>query len=385
MLYLAIDQHRKQLTVNEREEQGHVLLKRQVSTQWEKVRAYFQGLRGRAAQHGGFVVILEVCGFNDWLLAMLQEYGCREIVLMQPTKRSKKKTDRRDADELGELLWINRHRLLAAQRVYGIKRVRIVSAADRHDRQLTALRLRVTQQRTRTINRAKHILRRHNLEQHQPTKGFQTQAAQKWLVSLQLPPLDRLAMDHLLAQWKLWDQQLERLDQQIAQRCEQSAAAQRLGSITGHAGYSSLALASRIGPIENFSRPRSLANYWGLVPRCRNSGEATERLGSITKEGSPIARYVLGQLVLHVLRRDRRMREWHRRIKLRRGSKIARVAVMRRLTTIIWYMLKYDEPYQAGGPPPHRRGAGPEDTMANDLEAHREELRQSLVASSVAP
>ncbi len=33
MLYLAIDQHRKQLTVNLRNESGDVILKRQVSTQ----------------------------------------------------------------------------------------------------------------------------------------------------------------------------------------------------------------------------------------------------------------------------------------------------------------------------------------------------------------
>jgi transposase len=377
MLYLAIDQHRKQLTVNERNEQGDVLVKRQVSTRWDKVRAYFNELRERAAAHGGFVAILEVCGFNDWLLAMLKEYGCREIVLMQPTKRSKKKTDRRDAQELGELLWINRQRLLAGQRVQGIKRVRIVGAEDRHDRQLTTMRLRLTNQRTQTINRVKQILRRHNLEQQQPTKGIQTKAAQRWLAGLELPILDRLAMDQLLAQWKLCDEQVRQLEEQIAQRCERNPAAQRLGTITGRPGYCSLTLASRIGPIENFPRPRSLANYWGLVPGCRNSGEATKRLGSITKEGSPIARYMLGQLVLHVLRRDGRMRQWHRRIKLRRGSKIARVAVMRRLTTVIWHMLKHGEPYRTGGPPA-ARGDQPNEVMANDLAAHRQQLRESL-------
>lgn len=377
MLYLAIDQHRKQLTVNERDEQGDVLVKRQVSTRWDKVRAYFDELRKRALAHGGFVAILEVCGFNDWLLAMLQEYGCQEIVLMQPTKRSQKKTDRRDAQELGELLWINRQRLLAGQRVQGIKRVRIVDAEDRHDRQLTTMRLRVTQQRTKTINRVKQILRRHNLEQHQPTKGFQTKAAQKWLTGLELPSLDRLALDQLLAQWKLWDEQLQELDDQIAKRCERNAAAQRLGTITGQSGYCSLTLASRIGPIENFPRPRSLANYWGLVPRCRNSGDIVHRLGSITKEGSPIARYVLGQLVLHVLRRDGRMRQWHRRIKARRGSKIARVAVMRRLATVIWHMLKHGEPYRPGGPPAQRSDR-PSDAMAKDLDAHRQQLQESL-------
>ena len=68
MLYLAIDQHSKQLTVNLRNEEGRVLLKRQVSTQWEKVRAFFEEVRTRSGGEEGFVVILEVCGFNDWLL-----------------------------------------------------------------------------------------------------------------------------------------------------------------------------------------------------------------------------------------------------------------------------------------------------------------------------
>jgi transposase len=112
-----------------------------------------------------------------------------------------------------------------------------------------------------------------------------------------------------------------------------------------------LALASRIGSIERFPRPASLANYWGLTPGCRNSGEATDRLGSITKQGSAMARFVLGHMVLHVLRRDARMKAWHGRIKRRRGSKIARVAVMRRLATIIWHMVKHNEPYAVGGPP----------------------------------
>ena len=116
-----------------------------------------------------------------------------------------------------------------------------------------------------------------------------------------------------------------------------------------------MALASRIGPIERFPRPGSLANYWGLTPGCRNSGEATDRLGSITKQGSAMARFILGQMVVHVLRRDPWMKAWYGRIKRRRGSKIARVAVMRRLATVIGQMVKHNEPYVIGGPPRRKR------------------------------
>ena len=170
MLYLAIDQHRKQLTVNARQEDGGVILRRQVSTQWERVRAFFVEFSQRAAAQGGWMAIVEVCGFNDWLLNMLAEYGCREIVLVQPRKRSKQKNDRRDANELGEILWMNRHHLLTRQRLQGLRRVDPPTPTDAAARQLTALRWRLGRQRTRTLNRIQHLLLKHNRQQECPTR-----------------------------------------------------------------------------------------------------------------------------------------------------------------------------------------------------------------------
>ncbi|MFV2070882.1 MAG: IS110 family transposase [Pirellulales bacterium] len=351
MLYLGIDQHRKQLTVSIRSEAGDVVLRRQVSTGWERVRAFFEEVRQQAEAGGGFAAIVEVCGFNDWLLKMLTEHGCRETVLIQAEKRSKKKTDRRDAHQLSGILWVNRHRLLAGQRVEGVRRVQPATERDAEDRQLTVVRQRMGQQRTRMINKIKHLLRKHNLEQEQPAKGLDTKRTRKWLAALLLGPIDRLEMDLLLAQWKLWDEQIAKLELEIEKRQAENATAAVVATIPGCAAYGSLALAARIGSIERFPRPASLANYWGLTPGCRNSGQATDRLGSITKQGSAMARFVLGQMVLHVLRRDAWMKAWYGRIKRRRGSKIARVAVMRRLATILWHMIKDNEPYMIGGPP----------------------------------
>jgi len=246
---------------------------------------------------------------------------------------------------------------LAGKKIQGIRRIQLPTDREAEDRQLTVVRQRMGQQRTRTINRIKHLLRKHNLEQQQPAKGLDTQRTRKWLATLPLAAIDRLEMDLLLAQWKLWDEQLAKLELEIEKRQAQSKTAAVLATIPGCAAYGSLALASRIGPIERFPRPASLANYWGLTPGCRNSGEATDRLGSITKQGSAMARFVLGHMVLHVLRRDGRMRAWHGRIKRRRGSKIARVAVMRRLATIIWHMVKHNEPYVVGGPPQRKLAA----------------------------
>ena len=111
--------------------------------------------------------------------------------------------------------------------------------------------------------------------------------------------------------------------------------------------YIALAIASRVAPIERFPHGRSLANFLGLTPGCRSSGE-TERMGSITKMGSRLVRFLLGQVVLHLLRRDGTVRAWYQRIKRRRGTNIARVALMRRTVTIMWRMLTTREAWRPG-------------------------------------
>ncbi len=347
MLYLGIDQHRKQLTVNLRDEDGRVLIARQVSTDWQRVRAFCEQLRQQAQTAGGFKAILEVCGFNDWLVKMLRdEFGCADVVLVQPASRSRKKTDRRDAAKLSELLWINRQPLERGEKPRGLRRVVLPSPEEAENRQLTMLRKRLGECRTKTLNKIQLILMRHNLQQECPTRTRHSQGARRWLEQLQLPEIDRLEMNLLLEQWTLWDQQLAEVEKKIVERHAKHADAQQIATIPGARDYTALALASRVSGIDRFPRSSSLANYWGITPGCRNSGEATQRLGSITKEGSALARFLLGQLVLHVLRKDRSMKDWYLRIKRRRGAKIARVAVMRRLATIIWHMLHDRRSYQ---------------------------------------
>lgn len=349
MLYLAIDQHSKHLTVNVRDEAGNVLLRRQVSTKGDGVATFLQELAEQPSALDGYMAILEVCGFNDWLVDLLPRYGCREIVLVCATRPGPTKTDRRDADKLGELLWLNRQRVAAGQRPQGLRRVEIPTAQERADRRLTILRRDAGRQRTRVINQVKHLLTAHNLLHALPTRGIQTRKARQWLRELPVTEAERLELDQLLEQWETHDRFIQRLERQLAQQHAVHATAPLVGTIPGCGCYTALAIASRIGRIERFPSPRSLANYFGLVPSCRNSGQATQRLGSISKRGSSIVRFLLGQLVTHVLRQDRWMRHWYQQIRRRRGSKIARVAVMRRLTTILWHMLRKREPYQFGG------------------------------------
>src|SRR5207248_9897581 len=135
MLYLGIDQHARQITISLRDENGDVLQARQVSTEPEKINAYFQRLTRERLRNGeSFVAVLEVCGFNDWLIRMLREYRCHKVILIQPDDRKTRKTDRRDAAALSELLWANRDRRLHGKPVRGLRKVDTTAPTDRQHR-----------------------------------------------------------------------------------------------------------------------------------------------------------------------------------------------------------------------------------------------------------
>jgi len=350
MLYLGIDQHAKQLTVSLRNDHGDVILKRQVSTEPKRCGEFFTKL-SEVASDGGYVSIIEVCGFNDWLIELLPKYGCVQTVLIQPTKKPKVKTDRRDAHALSELLWVNQHRLRVGKPVRGVRGVRQIvlpSRFDAENQRITLLRKDAGKMRTRATNRIKHILRKHNLQWQQPTKTFPTLKALKalaWLKVLKLPDGDRAEMDWHLEELERWTKRMLTLEEQIIRRAQGLDSVERLRTIPGVSYFSALTLACRIGDPSRFPKGKSLSHYWGLTPGVNDSGQSTGRRGQITKTGSSMARWILAQITLHVLRRDPVMKAWYKPIKNRRGSKIARVAVMRKLTVIIRNMLVNQQDY----------------------------------------
>src|SRR5262249_34948887 len=220
-----------------------------------------------------------------------------------------------------------------------------------------------------------------NLEWERPTKTFQTVKVRRWLKALPLDPIDRLAMDHLLVQWSLWDEQLVAADGWIRERFLANRNAQLLATMPGVSRFIGLAIACRIAPMERFPQGRSLANFLGLTPGCRSSGD-TERVGSITKIGSRMVRYLLAQAIQHLLRRDGSIRAWYQRLKRRRGSKIARMGVMRRTATIMWRMLHTGEgwrPGKAGAEMPRVAG---DPRKTNSLRGERPKSSDPLASAS---
>ena len=215
---------------------------------------------------------------------MLRNFHCDRIVLIQPQDASRRKTDRRDAAKLSEDLWLNRHRIESGTPIRNLKIVHIPDSVQIQQRRLTNLRRDAKAAHTKSINRIKHVLRRHNLQHSMPTKTFPTKAAIAWLKTIQLPPADLLELQIAMEDLERLQQRVLQLDAAIAELSVDDQDAQLIMKTCGFGLFSAVAISSRIAGIERFQRPRSLANYFGLTPSSRNSGDK-ERLGRITKAG----------------------------------------------------------------------------------------------------
>lgn len=118
-----------------------------------------------------------------------------------------------------------------------------------------------------------------------------------------------------------------------------------LSTIPGVATYSALLILTEVGDIHRFPDPKHLCSYAGLVPSTYQSDEVI-RHGKITKEGSPWLRWIAVEAAISAHRHSPGLARYYQRIQQRHGKKAARVALARKLLTIIYYMLTRGEPYR---------------------------------------
>jgi transposase len=105
-----------------------------------------------------------------------------------------------------------------------------------------------------------------------------------------------------------------------------------------------------IGDIRRFRTSRRLVAYLGLDPRVRESGSEPARVGRISKQGSPQARWALVEATHSVILQPGPSHAFHQRIRARRGYQIATVAAARKLASLFWCLLTRDENYAHAQP-----------------------------------
>jgi len=106
-------------------------------------------------------------------------------------------------------------------------------------------------------------------------------------------------------------------------------------SIPGVGFTSAATLLAEIGEITDFKKPEQLAAWAGLVPSVYQSAGKLIT-GNITKHGSRHIRWILVQVARVIARgRNSRLNRFYLRVKAKKGSNVAVVALARKVLCIL--------------------------------------------------
>lgn len=158
-----------------------------------------------------------------------------------------------------------------------------------------------------------------------------------------------------LRQIDFLDGEVTQIDQKLALWAAGSEDARRLMSIPGVGAGVAVTLMAAIGDISRFSSARQLVAYLGLDPKVRQSGEEPARHGRISKRGNTQARSVLVEAAWIAVRQPGPLHAFGERIRARKGSQVAAVAVARKIACLAWELLTKDEDYAFARPSRVRR------------------------------
>jgi transposase len=324
---VGIDLHRKRSHVAVIDDEGTETLSRRI----ENDPATFLELL--AELEGESEIALEATYGWEWLADLLQDAGY-ELHLAHPLRTkaiasARVKTDSVDARTLAQLLRAD----LLPEAYVAPRELRDLRDLLRH-------RIALTQMRTALKNRVHAMLARHGVQHAYSDLFGRAGAAFLDELALRCPPRRRL--DSLLALIADFDREIDQTTREIDRRARRDGRVDVLTQIRGVGPYTAMLVIAEVGEIARFASARKLCAWAGLTPTVRSS-DGRARLGHITRQGSRALRWAMVEAAQKAPLGGGPMRETFERIAKRRGRKIAKVAVARKVLTLCYYGLRDGE------------------------------------------
>ena len=277
----------------------------------------------------GTVVGIEATLPAYWFERFVGELGLElwvgDAARIRASEVRDQKTDDRDAEDIGDLLRTGR-----------LPRLWVPSVAERDLRQLLVHRMKQVRTRTQVKNQlhalaiSQGVCRKGQLWSAQGRKELENLALLPWAARRRQERLEWL--DRL-------DEQVRELDRAVEEAGRERPEVALLRTHPGVGMVVSLAFVLTVGPMERFPNRRQLVSYLGLNPREHSSG-GRQRLGAISQQGNPRMRWLLVEAAQTAARFDPQLRRVYQRLKSRRHSGVAKVAIARRLAVRLYWMLR---------------------------------------------
>jgi len=279
----------------------------------EEAEAFYRDL----GAHGVSVRVgMEASGQARWFERLISELRFElwigDAAEIRTKRVRKQKTDRQDAQLILRLLLEDR-----------FPRIWVPSGENRDLRQLLWHRHRMVQARTRIMNQLQAVALNEGLR---CKKKLWREAGREQLESFRLAPWASRRRRDLLELLDRLTPTIAELTQAVEREAENCPEAQRLRTHPGVGALTALAFVLIIGRAERFQCGKQIASYLGLVPLEDSSGQR-RRLGHITKQGNSLLRFLLVEAAQVTVRSDPKWRSKYFHLAMRRGRKIAKVAM----------------------------------------------------------
>jgi len=323
MWHIGVDLHRKTVVIAAVKDKGDVFDPVTISCREERaiVRTFKKLTPFRA--------VVEASATYRWLHELISPLG--EVLLAHPLKlramiQRRSKTDKLDAMLLAQLLRINQVPLSY-----------VPSRRYQYLREVTRYRVKLGRDRSQLKVAVQSLLARNN--RYAPYRDTCGVRGRKWLSKQDFGVSDNYVRDDLVKQLDFMDMQIGALDERIEGLREEYPELISILDIHGMGIYTGLLIVGELGKVERFRHAGQVGAYAGLTARVNQSGGHCYH-GHITKQGSNWLRWALVQVAMKVIRKDAKLGNFYNRIRKRSSSKIARVAVARKLAEICWKRLR---------------------------------------------
>ena len=326
--YIGIDLHRRRSVIVQRSAEGETL---SVSHVDNDDPVGFANAVAAAGEHPE--VVIEATYGWYWAVDLLEELGCR-VHLAHPLGNAwgnrRVKNDLRDAEDLVDLLRLGR----LAEAWIAPKEVRELRELVRHRAKLVSLRTNLKLQ-------VYSVLAKEGV--HVPMTDLFGIAGKKLLGKAPLAPAYAARVASLLELIEGFDTQVQIFERDVRRQLTEHAGYQAIQQIPGVGEIFAAIFVAEIGDVTRFSSPAQLCSWAGLPPRHRES-DTTLKRGPITKQGSRLVRWAAVEAAQRQAA-GTKLRADFTRITAGHGDtpgarKVARVAVARKIVTLVYYGLR---------------------------------------------
>lgn len=289
----------------------------------KRVREFYQTLPEPAII--GIEASVKAAWFENMLFETKHTLLVGNPVLIRKRATSRHKNDQRDAELILELLMRDEFPTLWRR-------------PPESNQILEILRLRqsLVQQRTQVYNRLQALA--HNVGL--PKGRMKTAAFQALIQAVEMDEAGSLGRLHLFDLIEKFNEQIGQLEEWLKAKADPDSKVQLLLTQKGVGYLTALAMVHTLGDVSRFARvPKQVTSFVGFDSLEKSSAGKT-RFGRISKAGSSLLRYQLGQAAQITARFDPKLKSFYKRLAKKKPKGVAKTAAARKLLVKLSIMLR---------------------------------------------